>query len=261
MLDRIVAEQWLQAKAVFGLFPANAAGDDIELYTGEDRKHLAMVWHGLRQQHERPPRASRTGAWRTSSRPRTGVPTGSALRGHRRPGIEPRVAAVRGRARRLPRDHAQEPGRPPCRGLRRVAARARAPRVLGLCRRRDARQRGADPRGIPRHPPRAGLSGLPGPHTVKGPLFELLRASASVRELTESYAMSPAAAVSGFYFAHPESHYFAVQKIGRDQLEDPARCIGMEVDEAAPLAGAAALSGHRCSPSLRRPAGAREIFM
>ena len=52
-------------------------------------------------------------------------------------------------------------------------------------------------------------------------------------ELTESYAMMPAAAVSGFYFAHPESHYFAIPKIGRDQLEDWARRTGMDIDEAA----------------------------
>jgi 5-methyltetrahydrofolate--homocysteine methyltransferase len=51
-------------------------------------------------------------------------------------------------------------------------------------------------------------------------------------ELTESYAMMPAAAVSGFYFAHPESHYFAISKIGRDQLEDWAARKGMALKEA-----------------------------
>ena len=71
-------------------------------------------------------------------------------------------------------------------------------------------------------------------HTVKGPLFELLGARERIgMELTESYAMMPAAAVSGFYFAHPESHSFAISKIGRDQLEDWARRTGMDVDEAA----------------------------
>lgn len=71
-------------------------------------------------------------------------------------------------------------------------------------------------------------------HTSKGPLFELLGARERIgMELTESYAMMPAAAVSGFYFAHPESHYFAVSRIDRDQLEDWAQRTGMEVDEAA----------------------------
>jgi 5-methyltetrahydrofolate--homocysteine methyltransferase len=60
-------------------------------------------------------------------------------------------------------------------------------------------------------------------HTEKGPLFDLLDASAAGITLTESYAMWPAAAVSGFYFAHPQAQYFAVGKIDRDQAEDYAR--------------------------------------
>jgi 5-methyltetrahydrofolate--homocysteine methyltransferase len=60
-------------------------------------------------------------------------------------------------------------------------------------------------------------------HTEKGALFELLRASEANIELTESYAMLPASSVSGFYLAHPQSRYFAVGKLGRDQVEDYAR--------------------------------------
>ena len=70
-------------------------------------------------------------------------------------------------------------------------------------------------------------------HTVKGPLFKLLDAPARTgMALTDSFAMTPAAAVSGFYFAHPDAHYFAVSKIGRDQLEDWAQRTGMSVAEA-----------------------------
>jgi 5-methyltetrahydrofolate--homocysteine methyltransferase len=70
-------------------------------------------------------------------------------------------------------------------------------------------------------------------HTSKGPLFALLDAERNAgMRLTESYAMWPAAAVSGFYLSHPESTYFAVGKIGRDQLEDYARRSGMSVAEA-----------------------------
>jgi 5-methyltetrahydrofolate--homocysteine methyltransferase len=70
-------------------------------------------------------------------------------------------------------------------------------------------------------------------HTEKGELFKLLDAGANAdMTLTESFAMLPTAAVSGFYFAHPESHYFAVGKIGRDQLEDYARRKGMDVATA-----------------------------
>jgi len=79
-------------------------------------------------------------------------------------------------------------------------------------------------------------------HTEKGPLFELLRAPENAGiTLTESFAMLPAASVSGFYFAHPEAAYFAVGKIGRDQVEDYARRKGMTLAEAekwlAPILG------------------------
>ena len=69
-------------------------------------------------------------------------------------------------------------------------------------------------------------------HTEKGTLFALLGAERIGITLTESFAMSPAASVSGFYFAHPESHYFAVGKIGRDQVADYAARKGMSVEEA-----------------------------
>jgi 5-methyltetrahydrofolate--homocysteine methyltransferase len=70
-------------------------------------------------------------------------------------------------------------------------------------------------------------------HTAKGELFRLLDAPANAdMGLTEHFAMTPAASVSGFYFAHPQAQYFAVSKIGRDQLEDWARRTGMSVAEA-----------------------------
>jgi len=69
-------------------------------------------------------------------------------------------------------------------------------------------------------------------HTTKGPLFALLDAERNTgMRLTESYAMLPASAVSGFYFSHPQSSYFAVGKIGRDQVEDYARRKGAAFEE------------------------------
>jgi 5-methyltetrahydrofolate--homocysteine methyltransferase len=69
-------------------------------------------------------------------------------------------------------------------------------------------------------------------HTEKGPLFRLLAATQNTGiELTESYAMLPAAAVSGFYFSHPEARYFAVARIDRDQVEDYARRRNLPVEE------------------------------
>ena len=71
-------------------------------------------------------------------------------------------------------------------------------------------------------------------HTEKETIFELLEATDRIGvSLTESFAMTPAAAVSGLYFAHPDSRYFGVRQIGTDQLEDYAERKGMPVDEAA----------------------------
>jgi 5-methyltetrahydrofolate--homocysteine methyltransferase len=69
-------------------------------------------------------------------------------------------------------------------------------------------------------------------HTEKRTLFELLGAERAGIRLTESYAMMPAASVSGYYFAHPEARYFSVGKIGRDQVSDYARRKGMTLAEA-----------------------------
>jgi 5-methyltetrahydrofolate--homocysteine methyltransferase len=68
-------------------------------------------------------------------------------------------------------------------------------------------------------------------HTEKGPLFELLRASDAGMTLTESYAMFPAASVSGFYLSHPEARYFAVDKIGEDQAADYAQRKALAIDQ------------------------------
>jgi 5-methyltetrahydrofolate--homocysteine methyltransferase len=69
-------------------------------------------------------------------------------------------------------------------------------------------------------------------HSVKPALFELLQAPRLGMSVTDGYAMWPAASVSGFYLAHPESHYFAVGRIGNDQLEDYAARTGVSLDEA-----------------------------
>ena len=109
--------------------------------------------------------------------------------------------------------------------------------------------RGADPREVPRHPAGARLPGLPRPHrearcssTCSTP------SSAAGIALTESFAMLPAAAVSGFYFAHPEARYFQVGRIGRDQVLDYHRRKGMDLRTRRALAGAEprlrARSGH-----------------
>ena len=234
MLEKVIAEGWLQAKAVFGLFPANAVGDDIEIYTGEDRSELAMVWHGLRQQHERPagkphwcladfvaPRDAGVPDWIGAFAVTAGLGIEAKLAQFEAAHDDYHAIMLKSLADRLAEACAEwlhERVRRECWGYAADEALDNAALIA-------ERYRGIRPApGYPACPD----------HTVKGPLFELLGARERIgMELTESYAMTPAAAVSGFYFAHPESHYFAVSKIGRDQLEDWAARTGMEVDEAA----------------------------
>ncbi|MBI2308364.1 MAG: methionine synthase [Rhodocyclales bacterium] len=231
MLEKLIAEKWLTANAVFGLWPANRVGDDVELYTDESRTTVLATTHHLRQQHERPsgkphycladfvaPKG--TADWTGAFAVTTGL------------GIEQKLAEFEATHDDY---HA-------------IMLKSLADRLAEACAewlhervRKDYWGYAADEtlsndalireeyRGIR---PAPGYPACPD-HTEKGTIFALLDAPRNAgMELTESYAMTPAAAVSGWYFAHPEAQYFAVQKIGRDQLEDWAARKGMSVAEA-----------------------------
>ncbi len=235
MLKRIVEEKWIRANAVFGLYPANAVGDDIEIYGDAARRAPLMSWRNQRQQHERPtgkpnycladfvaPRADAGGAddWIGAFAVGAGF------------GIETKLAEF---AAVHDDYHA-------------IMLKSLADRLAEACAewlhaqvRRDYWGYAADEqlandalireeyRGIR---PAPGYPACPD-HTAKGPLFALLDAPANAgMTLTESFAMSPAAAVSGFYLAHPQAQYFAVSKIGEDQLADWAQRNGLELAEA-----------------------------
>jgi 5-methyltetrahydrofolate--homocysteine methyltransferase len=112
------------------------------------------------------------------------------------------------------------------------ACTAGAPRVLGLCAGRGAVTEELIREGYRGIRPAPGYPAQPD-HTEKRTLFDLLDAEAATGiRLTESYAMWPASSVSGLYFAHPDSHYFGVGKIERDQVEDYAARKGWTVAEA-----------------------------
>ncbi|MCM8593783.1 methionine synthase [Accumulibacter sp.] len=231
MLATIVSENWLRARAVFGLFPANSIGDDIEIYADESRSRNLMTWHNLRQQHERPPGKphyclSDFVAERGTDDWIGAFAVGAGF------GIEERLAHF---AETHDDYHA-------------ILLKALADRLAEACAewlheqvRRDywgyaaGENLDADEligeayRGIR---PAPGYPACPD-HTAKGALFRLLEAPAHAgMALTESFAMIPAASVSGFYLAHPQARYFAVSRIGRDQLEDWARRAGFSVAEA-----------------------------
>jgi 5-methyltetrahydrofolate--homocysteine methyltransferase len=233
MLQRIVREGWVIANGVFALYPAAQVNvDDIEIYADEARREPLATWHNLRQQNHKPtgranlcladfvaPKASGARDWIGAFAVSAG-------------GIEKRVAAFEAAN--------DDYNAIMLKVLADRLAEAFAERLHQRVRREfwgyapDEHHSSAELiaetyRGIR---PAPGYPACPD-HTAKGPLFRLLDAERNAgMRLTESYAMWPAAAVSGFYLSHPESTYFAVGKIGRDQLEDYARRSGMTIAEA-----------------------------
>ncbi len=224
MLAQLIEEKWLTANAVFGLFPARANGDDID-FLGEDGRPL-MSWHNLRQQQERP-----------DGKPNQCLTDFVASEGDYAGAFA--VTAGLGIERKLAEFEAQHDD------YRAIMLKSLADRLAEAAAewlhervRKEYWGYAADEklgtdelvaekyRGIR---PAPGYPACPD-HVVKGDLFRLLDAPANAdMGLTESYAMTPAASVAGFYLAHPQARYFAVTKIGADQLEDWA--VRNHVDE------------------------------
>jgi 5-methyltetrahydrofolate--homocysteine methyltransferase len=239
MLKKIIDEKWLTANAVFGLFPANSVavngglGDDIEIYTDETRKKVAMTWHNLRQQTRKPddipnycladfiaPKQTKVKDYIGAFAVTAGI------------GIDTRVAEFE-------KQH-DDYSAILLKSLADRLAEAFAELLHARVRREFwgyAADEGLDNdaliaenyRGIR---PAPGYPACP-EHTEKGPLFELLQAPLNAGiTLTDSYAMLPTAAVSGFYLSHPQAQYFATGKVNRDQVADYAKRKGWTVEEA-----------------------------
>jgi 5-methyltetrahydrofolate--homocysteine methyltransferase len=235
MLKRLVAEKWLTANGVIGLWPANAIGDDIELFADEARKTRLAMLHTLRQQMARENRTDRAN---------------TALADFIAPkesGCADYIGAFAvttgiGEAEALARhiDATDDYGRIMLKALADRLAEAFAERMHERVRREfwgyapgeklsAAAMIAEEYRGIR---PAPGYPAQPD-HTEKGTIFRLLDAEkAAGIKLTESFAMWPGSAVSGLYFSHPESHYFGVGKVERDQVEDYARRKGWTIEEA-----------------------------
>ena len=233
MLDQIVSERWLTCQAVIGLFPANALGDDIELYADEQRGTPLMTLSFLRQQKDKP-----------AGQPHESLadyiaPKFSGVRDYLGAfaltaglGIEPHLE-------RFERAH-DDYSAIILKALADRLAEAAAEHFHERVRRELWGYAGAEEltheqlvgeqyRGIR---PAPGYPACPD-HTEKGKLWQLLDVErATGMQLTESFAMTPTAAVSGWYFAHPEAHYFAVGKIDRDQVEDYAQRKGLTPEQA-----------------------------
>ncbi len=231
MLARIVAERWLTASGVMALWPARAAGDDIEIFAAGDAAP-SFTWRNLRQQNERPPGKANFCLADFVAPASSGHPDwigGFA------------VTAGLGIERKLAQFEAAKDDYNAImlKALADRLAEAFAEWLHAKVRRElwgyvpdEALDNAAlvreEYRGIR---PAPGYPACPD-HAAKADLFTALRADEIGMTLTESMAMLPTAAVSGFYLAHPDAQYFAVGRIGADQLEDFARRAGIGVDEA-----------------------------
>ncbi|HEY1889339.1 MAG TPA: methionine synthase [Steroidobacteraceae bacterium] len=233
MLKQLIAENWLEARAVVGFFPANAVGDDVEVYADEDRGQPLTTLSFLRQQKGKPP-----------GQPHECLadyiaPKASGVRDYIGAfavtaglGIEEHVARFQGahddyssimlkaladRFAEAAAEHFHE------RVRRELWGYATAESLTNDQLIRE------EYFGIR---PAPGYPACPD-HTEKAKLWQLLDVERRTGiRLTESFAMYPTAAVSGWYLAHPEARYFPLGKIARDQVEDYARRKGMPLEQA-----------------------------
>ena len=240
MLKKIIDGRWLTANGVIALMPANSVNDDdIEIYTDDTRSQIAFTYYGMRQQSVKP-----------------------VIDGAARPNqclsdfIAPKVSATDAKIGDYIGLFAVTGGL----GIEKIAARfdaanddysgimfkALADRFAeafaeymhervrtdfwGYAPNEDLREKSGIEALIKENyqgiRPAPGYPACPD-HTVKPDIFNLLQCEEIGMTLTESFAMLPAAAVSGFYFAHPQAKYFSVDKIGVDQLEDMAKRRGL----------------------------------
>ncbi len=241
MLDEIIAKRLLTANAAYGFWPANSEGDDIVLYTDEQRQGELARIYTLRQQWERkgqehfraladyvaPVESKRidyVGAFVVTA----GIGTDALVAKYQADHDDYQAILVKALADRLAEAFAEL-----------LHARARRDWRYGQAEQLSNDDLIAEKyRGIR---PAPGYPACPD-HTEKRTLFRLLDAEKNTGVmLTESFAMQPAASVSGFYFAHPEARYFSVDRIAKDQVEDYARRKGMSIGEVerwlAPILG------------------------
>jgi 5-methyltetrahydrofolate--homocysteine methyltransferase len=231
LLKRIIDERLLTASAVYGFWPANANGDDVVVYADESRTAEAARLPMLRQQWER--------EGQTSFRSLADylAPAGSGIADYLGAFAVTAGTGLEALVKRFKESH-DDYSAIMAEALADRLAEAlaemlheRARRDWGYGRRERLSKEdliAEKYRGIR---PAAGYPSCPD-HTEKATLWRLLEAEAAAGiRLTESYAMWPAASVSGLYFSHPEARYFAVDLVTRDQVEDYARRKAMPVKE------------------------------
>jgi 5-methyltetrahydrofolate--homocysteine methyltransferase len=234
MLEKIIDEKWLQARAVLGFFPANSVDhDDVRLFTDEGRQQELMRLCHLRQQRSKPDGHSHDCLSDFIAPQDSGIDDYiGAFAVTAGIGIDEHVK----RFEAAHDDYSSILLKALADRLAEALAEYLHERVRKEFWAYDAAEKLSNEdliaeayRGIR---PAPGYPACPD-HTEKGKLWQLLDVESAIGlELTESYAMFPTAAVSGFYFSHPDSKYFSVGKIARDQLESFAGRKGFSLDEA-----------------------------
>ncbi|HEX4977284.1 MAG TPA: methionine synthase [Nocardioides sp.] len=233
MLDRVIEERWLRAKGVIGLFPANAVGDDIEVYADESRTEVLTTLCNLRQQGQHregvPNRSLGDYVAPKETGLRDYVGAFAVTAGL---GIAEKIAELKAElddysailleslADRLAEAFAE-----------RLHERVRT-EFWGYAAGEDLGNEDLIREAYDGIRPAPGYPACPD-HTEKLKLWELLEVEQETGiELTESMAMWPGAAVSGWYFSHPKSQYFVVGRVGKDQVEEYAARKGLSLREA-----------------------------
>ena len=242
MLERIIREHWLTARAVIGFYPANSAGDDVVLYTDESRSQVHTTFHFLRQQMQKRREAPNLCLADFIAPQESGVADYlGAFAVTAGIGIETKLAEFEA-------DH-DDYNSIMLKALADRLAEAFAERMHECARQEywgyapgeslsNEELIKEEYRGIR---PAPGYPACPD-HTEKATIWQLLNPADNAGiSITESFAMLPTASVSGLYFSHPRAAYFGTGKIGRDQVEDYAARKGMEIREAerwlAPVLG------------------------
>ncbi len=233
ILAKVVNEKWLAARAVIGFFPANSQSDDIILFTDDSRTQELVTLHHLRQQNMKAPDrpnyclsdfvapldsgiADYIGAFAVT----TGIGIEQKLQQFEKQHDDYNSILLKALADRLAEAFAEY-----------LHEQVRK-HYWGYADNEDFANEQLIDENYQGIRPAPGYPACPD-HTEKEKLFALLNVTDNTGiELTDNYAMYPAAAVSGWYFAHPETQYFNVGKIQRDQLEDYARRKGMSHEQA-----------------------------
>ncbi|EKK9987368.1 methionine synthase [Vibrio vulnificus] len=231
-LDRIEREGLLKARGMCGLFPAASVGDDIEVYTDESRTQVAKVLHNLRQQTEKPkganyclsdyvaPKESGKNDWIGAFAVTGGVNERELADQFKAQGDDYNAIMIQAVADRLAEAFAEY-----------LHERVRK-EIWGYAADENLSNEELIREKYQGIRPAPGYPACP-EHTEKGPLWELLNVEETIgMSLTSSYAMWPGASVSGWYFSHPDSRYFAIAQIQQDQVESYAERKGWDLLEA-----------------------------